>query len=152
MVENDDQSQSYLLGSRAVFFAMAAGGQAHALSASNSDVEIAALKQRLRLMEQKLETSRGFSDPTSVSTEKTMTSTYTVEKIAAFVDGCSNSAIQKDLRDLVARHLLDSIGCAIGAIGAKVTHDIRAVVDAFGGKQICTCRYAPSSGRFDVAG
>jgi 2-methylcitrate dehydratase len=67
-----------------------------------------------------------------------MTSTYTVEKIAAFVDGCSNSAIQKDLRDLVARHLLDSIGCAIGAIGAKVTHDIKAVVDAFGGKPICT--------------
>jgi 2-methylcitrate dehydratase len=67
-----------------------------------------------------------------------MTSTYTVEKIAAFVDGCSNSAIQKDLRDLVARHLLDSIGCAIGAIGAKVTHDIKAVVDAFGGQPICT--------------
>jgi 2-methylcitrate dehydratase len=67
-----------------------------------------------------------------------MTSTYTVEKIAAFVDGCSNSAIQQDLRDLVARHLLDSIGCAIGAIGAKVTHDIKAVVDAFGGKPICT--------------
>src|SRR5258708_5883946 len=67
-----------------------------------------------------------------------MTSTYTVEKIAAFVDGCSNSAIQKDLRDLVSRHLLDSIGCAIGAIGAKVTHDIKAVVDAFGGKPICT--------------
>ena len=65
-----------------------------------------------------------------------MTSTYTVEKIAAFVDGYSNSAIQKDLRDLVARHLLDSIGCAIGAIGAKVTHDIKAVVDAFGGAEI----------------
>jgi hypothetical protein len=30
----------------------------------------------------------------------------------------------------VAKHLLDSIGCAIGAIGSKVTDDIKAVVDA----------------------
>jgi 2-methylcitrate dehydratase len=67
-----------------------------------------------------------------------MTSKYTVEKIAEFVDGCSNSAIQPDVRDLVARHLLDSIGCAIGAMGAKVTQDIKAVVDAFGGNQMCT--------------
>jgi hypothetical protein len=34
--------------------------------------------------------------------------------------------------EIVARHLLGSIGCAIGA---KVTHDIKAVVDAFGGKR-----------------
>jgi hypothetical protein len=64
-----------------------------------------------------------------------MASKYTVEKIAEFVDGCSSSVIQPDVRDLVARHLLDSIGCAIGAMGAKVTQDIKAVVDAFGGSQ-----------------
>ena len=38
----------------------------------------------------------------------------------------------------MAKHLLDSIGCAIGAIGAQVTEDIKAVVDAFGGKPTCT--------------
>ena len=63
---------------------------------------------------------------------------YTVDKIAAFVDGCTNGAVPPDVRELVAKHLLDSIGCAIGAIGSKVTEDIKAVVDAFGGKPMCT--------------
>jgi 2-methylcitrate dehydratase len=63
---------------------------------------------------------------------------YTVDKIAAFVDGCTNEAVPPDVRELVAKHLLDSIGCAIGAIGSKVTDDIKAVVDAFGGKPMCT--------------
>jgi 2-methylcitrate dehydratase len=63
---------------------------------------------------------------------------YTVDKIAAFVDGCTNEAVPPDVRELVAKHLLDSIGCAIGAIGSKVTEDIKAVVDAFGGKPMCT--------------
>jgi 2-methylcitrate dehydratase PrpD len=71
---------------------------------------------------------------------ETMTSKYTIEKIAEFADGRSNSAIQPDVRDLVARHLLDSIGCAIGAMSAKVTQDIKAVVDVFG-----AIRCAPSS-------
>jgi 2-methylcitrate dehydratase len=42
------------------------------------------------------------------------------------------------VRDRVAKHLLDSIGCAIGAIGAKVTLKIKSVVDTFGGQPICT--------------
>jgi len=67
-----------------------------------------------------------------------MSVTYTVDKIAAFVDGCTNEAVPPDIRELVAKHLLDSIGCAIGAIGAKVTEDIKAVVDAFGGTPMCT--------------
>jgi hypothetical protein len=36
------------------FFVVAAAGQAHAQSAGNNDIEIAALKQQLRLMEQSL--------------------------------------------------------------------------------------------------
>jgi 2-methylcitrate dehydratase len=67
-----------------------------------------------------------------------MTVDYTVDKIAAFVAGCTNGAVPPDVRELVAKHLLDSIGCAIGAIGSKVTEDIKAVVDAFGGKPMCT--------------
>jgi 2-methylcitrate dehydratase len=67
-----------------------------------------------------------------------MSVNYTVDKIAAFVDGCTNEAVPPDVRELVAKHLLDSIGCAIGAIGSKVTEDIKAVVDAFGGKPMCT--------------
>src|SRR5258707_14099133 len=67
-----------------------------------------------------------------------MSVTYTVDKIAAFVDGCTNEAVPPDVRELVAKHLLGSIGCAIGAIGSKVTEDIKAVVDAFGGKPMCT--------------
>src|SRR5258707_7894227 len=38
-----------------LFFVAAAAGQAHAQSAGNNDAEIAALKQQLRLMEQKLD-------------------------------------------------------------------------------------------------
>jgi 2-methylcitrate dehydratase len=63
---------------------------------------------------------------------------YTVDKIAAFVDGCTSDAVPPEVRELVAKHLLDSIGCAIGAIGSEVTEDIKAVVDAFGGKPTCT--------------
>jgi len=63
---------------------------------------------------------------------------YTVDKIAAFVDGCTSDAVPPEVRELVAKHLLDSIGCAIGAIGSEVTEDIKAVVDAFGGKPMCT--------------
>jgi 2-methylcitrate dehydratase len=62
----------------------------------------------------------------------------TVEKIATFVAGCDNQSIASDVRDRVAKHLLDSIGCAIGAIGAKVTLKIKSVVDTFGGQPICT--------------
>jgi phosphate-selective porin OprO/OprP len=38
-----------------LFFVVAVAGQAHAQSAGNNDTEIAALKQQLRLMEQKLD-------------------------------------------------------------------------------------------------
>ena len=63
---------------------------------------------------------------------------YTVGQIATFVDGCTNEAVPPDVRELVAKHLLDSIGCAIGALGYPVTEDIKAVVDAFSGKPLCT--------------
>jgi 2-methylcitrate dehydratase PrpD len=43
----------------------------------------------------------------------------TVEKIAAFVVGCDSQSIAPDVRDTIRKHLLDSIGCAIGAIGAR---------------------------------
>jgi 2-methylcitrate dehydratase len=67
-----------------------------------------------------------------------MSSKYTVKKIARFVDECTSNSISTPVRDLIAQHLLDSIGCAIGAMGAKVTADIKTVVHAFGGHPICT--------------
>jgi 2-methylcitrate dehydratase PrpD len=48
-----------------------------------------------------------------------MSDTYTVDKIATFLDGCTTESVPPAVRELVAQHLLDSIGCAIGAIGAK---------------------------------
>ena len=62
----------------------------------------------------------------------------TVEKIAAFVVGCDNQSVSPEVRDTIGKHLLDSIGCAIGAIGAKTTLHIKSVVDSFGGKPTCT--------------
>ena len=58
----------------------------------------------------------------------------TVEKIAAFVVGCDNQSVAPDVRDTSMKHLLDSIGCAIGAVGAKTTLQIKRLVDSFGGK------------------
>jgi hypothetical protein len=55
-----------------------------------------------------------------------MTSKSTVGEIAEFADGCANSAIQPDVRDIDPHHPFDSIGCAIGVMGAKVTQDIKA--------------------------
>jgi hypothetical protein len=49
---SDEQAQLYVYGT--LFFVVAAAGQAHAQSAGNNDIEIAALKQQLRLMEQSL--------------------------------------------------------------------------------------------------
>ena len=69
-----------------------------------------------------------------------MTSKSTVEEIAEFADGCANSAIQPDVRDIDPHHPFDSIGCAIGVMGAKVTQDIKALVDVFGGNQMCTLK------------
>ena len=62
----------------------------------------------------------------------------TVEKIASFVVNCDNEAVAPNVRERVSKHLLDSIGCAVGAVGAKMTLHIKNVVDAFGGKPICT--------------
>ena len=62
----------------------------------------------------------------------------TVEKIATFVVGCDNQSVSPEVRDTIGKHLLDSIGCAIGAIGAKTTLHIKSAVDRFGGKPICT--------------
>lgn len=62
----------------------------------------------------------------------------TVEKIAAFVVGCDNQSVAPGVRDQIRKHLLDSIGCAIGAIGAKTTLPIKRLVDSFGGKPTCT--------------
>ena len=67
-----------------------------------------------------------------------MNITRTVEKIAEFVVGCDNQAVSPEVRDTIGKHLLDSIGCAIGAIGAKTTLHIKSVVDSFGGKPTCT--------------
>ena len=62
----------------------------------------------------------------------------TVEKIAAFVVGCDNQSVPLDVREAISKHLLDSVGCAIGAIGSDTTLHIKRVVDSFGGKSTCT--------------
>jgi hypothetical protein len=72
-------------------------------------------------------------------------SKYTVEKIAEFVDGCATARSNPMFGISSHAIFLDSIRCAIGAMGAKVTQDVEGVVDVFGGKQVCSPQTRRSS-------
>jgi MmgE/PrpD N-terminal domain len=107
-----------------------AHGEHSARTKSKKETKMAAKTLEPLLEARQVSTAPGVFDLVSAK--------YTDDKIAAFVADCTNEAVPPAVRELVAKHLLDSIGCAIGAIGAQVTDDIKAVVDAFGGKPICT--------------
>ena len=68
-----------------LLFVVAAVGQAHAQSAGNSDAEIAALKQQLRLLEQKLDK---LQQQTAANTDDPRRLTWTPElQMAADISG-----------------------------------------------------------------
>lgn len=63
---------------------------------------------------------------------------YTVEAIAAFALRVEDGMLSNDALDRLKRSVLDGLGCAIGAIGAAPVRAIRATMDAFGGRPLCT--------------
>jgi 2-methylcitrate dehydratase len=61
-----------------------------------------------------------------------------VEKLAAFVTGARYDAISDAALQQLKIRILDSIGCAIGALNAGPIQSIRAHLDDFGGNPLCT--------------
>lgn len=60
------------------------------------------------------------------------------EQLAAFVVGASYEDISREARRQLKIRILDSLGCAIGAIQGEPVKLIREYLKDFGGKEICT--------------
>ena len=61
-----------------------------------------------------------------------------VEKLAAFVVGARYQAISEPARQQLKIRVLDSLGCAIGALDAAPIASVRAQLDEFGGNFLST--------------
>jgi 2-methylcitrate dehydratase len=76
-----------------------------------------------------------------------------VEQLAAFVTGARYATISDCARQQLKIRILDSLGCAIGALDAEPLFRIRAHLDDFGGNPLCTligsdARTAPDRAAF----
>jgi 2-methylcitrate dehydratase len=60
------------------------------------------------------------------------------EKLARFVAARSWSDLSEQARDALKVRMLDSLGCALGALGAPPVEAIRAQLEEFGGRPLCT--------------
>jgi 2-methylcitrate dehydratase len=61
-----------------------------------------------------------------------------VEDLGRFVTRASWSDVSDQARQALKTRVLDSLGCAIGALGAEPVRMVRDLVDDFGGKPRCT--------------
>jgi 2-methylcitrate dehydratase len=61
-----------------------------------------------------------------------------VESLAAFVTRVRYKDISPGARQQLSIRILDSIGCALGALGSGPIDAIRAQTDEFGGNPLCT--------------
>lgn len=64
--------------------------------------------------------------------------TTTVERIASFIGRADRADLSDEAAGRLKRILLDTLGCAIGALGAEPVRAVRSVVDALGGAPNCT--------------
>jgi 2-methylcitrate dehydratase len=60
------------------------------------------------------------------------------EKLARFVAARSWPDLSENARDALKVRMLDSLGCALGALGAPPVEAIRAQLEEFGGRPLCT--------------
>ena len=60
-----------------------------------------------------------------------------VERLAAFVTAARFEDISEAAREQLELRVLDSLGCAIGALDAEVPALVRAQIDEFGGAPLC---------------
>ena len=61
-----------------------------------------------------------------------------VERLARFVATRSFDDLSEPARAELKVRVLDALGCALGALDAPPVHAVRAVVDDFGGRLLCT--------------
>jgi len=61
-----------------------------------------------------------------------------VERMAKFVEGAHFEALGHETRQQLKIRILDSLGCAMGALGSAPSRMIRAYIDDFGGHGHCT--------------
>ena len=61
-----------------------------------------------------------------------------VEQLAAFVTGARYEDIAAHAKQQLKIRILDSIGCALGALGAGPVAAVRAQIKEFGGNSLCT--------------
>src|SRR5512144_584199 len=60
------------------------------------------------------------------------------ERLAAFVEGARWEDVSPAAREALKIRVLDSLGCAFGALGGDPVRMIRQDIDEFGGSPICT--------------
>jgi 2-methylcitrate dehydratase len=60
------------------------------------------------------------------------------EKLASFVAQASFDDLSSKAREVLKVHILDALGCALGALEAEPIEMIKAQLDDFGGNQKCT--------------
>ncbi len=63
---------------------------------------------------------------------------YRVERIAQFVLRQTHDDLKDSAKDRLKRSILDTVGCAIGALGSSPVKQIRNVVDQLGSTGTCT--------------
>lgn len=61
-----------------------------------------------------------------------------VEELAKFVVSASWKNLSQEAQAALKVRVLDSLGCAIGALNGEPVTYIRKHIDAFGGSEICT--------------
>jgi len=64
--------------------------------------------------------------------------TSQVERMTKFVEGSRFEALGPEARQQLKIRILDSLGCALGALGSEPTRMIRAYIDDFGNHGRCT--------------
>ena len=61
-----------------------------------------------------------------------------VEHLTAFVRSAAWERLSPEVRETLKLRVLDSLGCAIGALGSDVLQAVRREVDELGGRPRCT--------------
>ncbi len=75
-----------------------------------------------------------------------------VEELAKLVVSASWGNISQEVQTALKIRVLDSLGCAIGALNGEPVRYIRKHIDEFGGSEMCTMmgggKTAPDRGAF----
>src|SRR5205814_7436330 len=61
-----------------------------------------------------------------------------VQKLARFIVATTYHDLSKAARQRLKLHILDSLGCAIGALSHDLPGKVRAAIDELGGSPQCT--------------